>query len=62
MNAKHKNPVVSEVPEVVSIDEAAWTTQEELAVVIDRPQDWVTQDYLNNPPARVLWERPYDSI
>lgn len=48
--------------EVVSIDEAAWTVQEPLAVVIDRPQDWATQDYVNNPPPRVTFEHPYDAI
>ena len=46
----------------VSIDEAAWTVQEPASVIIDRPQDWPTQDYVNDPPPQVTWEHPYDSI
>ena len=46
----------------MSIDEAAWTVQEPSSVIIDRPQDWPTQDYVNDPPPQVTWEHPYDSI
>lgn len=49
---------------VIAISEAAWTAQDaqEGYLVIDRPQDWATQDYQHKPPPPVLFERPFDSI
>lgn len=55
---------VATAPEndIVSIDESAWTVQDPLAVVIDVPQEWPTQDYVNDPPPRVDFDHPVDSI
>lgn len=72
--AKHVNAAVAPAPreaapepdgdDVIAIGEAAWTVQDiqEGYLVIDRPQDWPTQDYVAKPPAPVAFERPFDSI
>lgn len=46
---------------VIAISEATWTAQDG-GLIIDRPQDWATQDYQHKPPPPVLFERPFDSI
>lgn len=48
------------LPELDSIDEAAWTAQDENHLIIDRPHEWTTQDYENHPPPRVDFRRPVD--
>lgn len=52
-------------PEVTTaaINEVEWNAAtDHNTVVIDRHEDWPTQDYVNKPPTSVLFERPFDSI
>lgn len=71
--ARHKKaakPAKAEVeveeeplPELVSIDEAAWTAQDTQHFIIDKPEQWPTQDYVKSPPAPVEFSHPVpDSI
>lgn len=46
------------LPKLDSIDEAAWTAQDENHLIIDRPHEWPTQDYANDPPPRVDFRQP----